>query len=76
MMRQQKAMAVRVDKAKTMSPEELAGKITIGTLVDRDLPVYTEEYQKIRDAARAAMVGRNSSRFQVSGLVLVTCVNY
>jgi 2-oxoglutarate ferredoxin oxidoreductase subunit beta len=58
MMRQQKAMAVRVDKAKTMSPEELAGKITIGTLVDRDLPVYTEEYDKIRAAARAAMVER------------------
>ena len=53
MMRQQKAMVVRVDKARTMSPEELAGRLTIGTLVDRDLPVYTEEYQKIRDAARA-----------------------
>ena len=47
-------MAVRVDKAKTMTPEELAGKITIGALADRDLPVYTEEYQRIRDAARAA----------------------
>ena len=58
MMRQQKAMAVRVDKAKTMSPEELAGRLTIGVLVDRDLPVYTEEYQKIRDAARAAMEGK------------------
>src|SRR5665647_1485527 len=51
MMRQQKAMAVQVDKARTMNPEELAGRLTIGTLVDRDLPVYTEEYQKIRDAA-------------------------
>jgi 2-oxoglutarate ferredoxin oxidoreductase subunit beta len=56
MLRQQKAMAVRVDKAKTMSPEELAGRLTIGTLVDRDLPVYTEEYQKVRDAAREAMM--------------------
>jgi 2-oxoglutarate ferredoxin oxidoreductase subunit beta len=55
MLRRQKEVAVRVDKARTMSPEELAGKITIGALVDRDLPVYTEEYQKIRDAARAAM---------------------
>ena len=54
MMRQQKELAVRVDKARTMAPEELTGKITIGTLVDRDLPVYTEEYQKIRDEARAA----------------------
>jgi 2-oxoglutarate ferredoxin oxidoreductase subunit beta len=50
MMRRQKELAVRVEKAHTMSPEELTGKITIGTLVDRDLPVYTEEYQKIRDA--------------------------
>ena len=55
MMRRQKDLAVRVDKARTMSPEELAGRLTIGVLVDRDLPVYTEEYQKIRDAARAAM---------------------
>ncbi len=55
MMRAQKELAVRVEKAKTMNPEELAGKITIGTLVDRNLPVYTEEYQRIRDAARAAL---------------------
>jgi 2-oxoglutarate/2-oxoacid ferredoxin oxidoreductase subunit beta len=58
MLRQQKAMAVRVDKARTMSPEELAGRLTIGVLVDRDLPVYTEEYQKIRDAARGAGGGQ------------------
>jgi 2-oxoglutarate ferredoxin oxidoreductase subunit beta len=53
MMRRQKELAVRVEKAQTMSPAELEGKITIGILVDRDLPIYTEEYQKIRDAARA-----------------------
>jgi 2-oxoglutarate/2-oxoacid ferredoxin oxidoreductase subunit beta len=53
MMRRQKELAVRVEKAQALSPEELEGKITIGTLVDRDLPIYTEEYQKIRDAARA-----------------------
>jgi 2-oxoglutarate ferredoxin oxidoreductase subunit beta len=52
MMRQQKELAVRIEKAQTMSPAELEGKITIGTLVDRDLPIYTEEYQRIRDAAR------------------------
>jgi 2-oxoglutarate ferredoxin oxidoreductase subunit beta len=56
MMRRQKELAVRLEKAQTMSPAELAGKITIGVLVDRDLPIYTEEYQKIRDAARAAMI--------------------
>jgi 2-oxoglutarate ferredoxin oxidoreductase subunit beta len=55
MMRAQKEMAVRVEKAKTMSPEELAGKLTIGVLVDRDLPIYTQEYRKIREAAQAAI---------------------
>jgi 2-oxoglutarate ferredoxin oxidoreductase subunit beta len=56
MMRQQKEMAVRVEKAQTLSPEELAGKITIGVLVDRDLPIYIQEYQKVREAARAALM--------------------
>ena len=55
MMRAQKEMAVRVEKAETMNPEELAGKITIGVLVDRDLPIYTREYRRIREAARAAL---------------------
>ncbi len=32
-----------------------AGKITIGVLVDRDLPIYTEEYRRIRAKARAAL---------------------
>ena len=40
MMRAQKEMAVRVEKARTMSPEELAGKITIGVLVDRAADLY------------------------------------
>jgi 2-oxoglutarate ferredoxin oxidoreductase subunit beta len=55
MMRAQKEMAVRVEKAKTMTPEELKGKITIGVLTDRDLPIYTQEYRRIREAARAAL---------------------
>ena len=53
MMRRQKEMAVRVERAKTMPPEELEGKITIGTLVDRELPIYTQEYRRIREAAKA-----------------------
>ena len=52
MMRTQKEMAVRVEKAKSMDPEELAGKITIGVLVDRELPIYTQEYRRIREAAK------------------------
>ena len=55
MMQRQKELAVRVEKAKTMTAEELAGKFTIGTLIDRDLPIYTQEYRKIREAARAAL---------------------
>ncbi len=58
MLRRQKELAVRVEKAQTMTPEELEGKLTIGTLVDRDLPIYTQEYQKLRDAARAALGGK------------------
>jgi 2-oxoglutarate/2-oxoacid ferredoxin oxidoreductase subunit beta len=58
MMQAQKELAVRVDKAKTMTPEELAGKITIGVLTDRDLPIYTQEYRRIREAAQAVVGGK------------------
>jgi 2-oxoglutarate ferredoxin oxidoreductase subunit beta len=58
MMRWQKEVAVRVEKAKTMAPEELKDKITIGVLADRDLPIYTQEYRKIREAAKAALMGK------------------
>jgi len=46
-----KKVAVSVEKAAKMTPEELSGKITIGVLVDRDLPIFTKEYQKIREEA-------------------------
>ncbi len=55
MLRWQKETAVRVEKAQEMTPEDLEGKFTIGTLVDRDLPIYTQEYQKIREAAKVRM---------------------
>lgn len=55
MLRWQKENAVRVEKAAEMSPEQMEGKFTIGVLVDRDLPIYTEEYRKIREAARARL---------------------
>ncbi len=44
--------AVRVEKAREMKPEELEGKFTIGILADVDKPVYTEEYEKIREGAK------------------------
>ena len=43
--------AVKVEKALAMSAEEMAGKFTIGVLTDVNKPIYTEEYQKIRDKA-------------------------
>ncbi len=57
MLKWQKESAVRIEKAKNMGPEELVGKFTIGVLVDRDLPVYTQEYNKMRETARAGLPG-------------------
>jgi 2-oxoglutarate ferredoxin oxidoreductase subunit beta len=54
MMTWQKEAAVRVEKAKTMSPAELKDKFSIGVLVDRELPIYTSELRKLRESARAA----------------------
>ena len=43
--------SVTVRKAAKMEPEDLEGKTTIGVLTDRELPVSTEEYEKIRKLA-------------------------
>jgi len=55
MMRWQKESAVRVEKAQTMTEDQLKGKFTIGVLVDRDLPIYTHEYRKIIEKARLGL---------------------
>jgi 2-oxoglutarate ferredoxin oxidoreductase subunit beta len=52
MMEWQRDNAVTVEKAATMKPEELQDKIVIGVLVDKELPVYQDEYDKIRDRAK------------------------
>ncbi|MCL7488425.1 MAG: 2-oxoacid:ferredoxin oxidoreductase subunit beta [Desulfobulbaceae bacterium] len=44
--------AVTVRKAAAMTEEELEGKITIGVLADREMPVSTEEYARIRKQAQ------------------------
>jgi len=51
MMQEFKDHAVTVEKAVTLSAEELQDRITIGVLADIDKPNYTEELQKIRDLA-------------------------
>lgn len=44
--------AVTVQKATRMSEKELENKITIGVLADREMPISTEEYAKIRKKAQ------------------------
>jgi len=52
MMNWQKEHAVRIERAGDLSEEELKDKFTIGVLADRDLPVYTEQYDLVRQQAR------------------------
>jgi len=47
MMEWQRDHSVPVEKAKTMKPEVLKDKIITGVIVDRELPVYQKEYEKI-----------------------------
>ncbi len=46
-----KEHAVRVEKSADMSEEDLKDKFTIGVLVDRELPIYTEQYKLVRKQA-------------------------
>ena len=55
MLQWQKEHAVRVEKAAEMSEEQLKGRFTVGVLADRELPVYTQEYEKVREKARAML---------------------
>ncbi len=52
MMQRLKDDAVPVERAAEMSPEQLEGKIVRGVLVDRDIPEFTERYEKVIQAAR------------------------
>ncbi|HEX16317.1 MAG TPA: 2-oxoacid:ferredoxin oxidoreductase subunit beta [Deltaproteobacteria bacterium] len=54
MMQWQRDNSVPVEKAKEMSPEELRGKIVIGVLMERELPIYQEEYEKIIERAKSS----------------------
>ncbi len=52
MMRSQKENAVSVEKARKMPPEALEGKIITGVLVDKELHLYWEQYEKVRARAK------------------------
>ncbi len=47
MMKWEKEIAVPIEKAKNMKPEELEGKIITGILVQKELPEYCEQYEEI-----------------------------
>jgi 2-oxoglutarate/2-oxoacid ferredoxin oxidoreductase subunit beta len=55
MMEWQRDHAVPIEKALKMKPEELEDRILIGVLVDKELPVYQDEYEKIRERAKETM---------------------
>jgi 2-oxoglutarate ferredoxin oxidoreductase subunit beta len=55
MMKWQRDHAIPVEKAKKMTPEEMADKFEIGILVDREAPTYLDEYAKVRERAKAAL---------------------
>lgn len=48
----QKSQGVNVEKSKTMSPEDLRGRIITGVLADRELPEYISTYDKIMSQAQ------------------------
>jgi 2-oxoglutarate ferredoxin oxidoreductase subunit beta len=52
MMKWQRDSAVPLEKATKMTEKELEGKIVTGILVDKDLPIYDEEYKKLRERAK------------------------
>jgi 2-oxoglutarate ferredoxin oxidoreductase subunit beta len=52
MMEWQRDHALTVEKAVTMKPEETKDRLLIGVLVDKELPVFQTEYEKIRERAK------------------------
>jgi 2-oxoglutarate ferredoxin oxidoreductase subunit beta len=52
MMEWQRDNAVTVEKAAGMKSEEMKDKILIGVLVDKELPVFQNEYDRIRERAK------------------------
>ncbi len=60
MLKQQAATTVTVERAKTMTPEQLKGKITTGVLVNKEAPEYSSEYRRIIEQARAEKGSRNA----------------
>ncbi len=54
MMEWQRDHAVTVEKAQTMTGEELKDKFLIGVLADRELPAFQDEYERVRTWAKGS----------------------
>lgn len=52
MMERQRDQSITVEKAAKMRPEELRDKMIIGVLIDKELPVYQDQYEKVRERAK------------------------
>ena len=52
MMNNLKEIAVSVQAAEHMSPEQMQGKVLTGVLYRDNRPEYVEEYQKVIEAAQ------------------------
>lgn len=52
MLEWQRDHAISVERAAGMTPEDLKDRFLTGVLIDRDLPVYQREYERIRERAR------------------------
>ncbi|MCL5025444.1 MAG: thiamine pyrophosphate-dependent enzyme [Chloroflexi bacterium] len=54
MLKKQNALTVTLEKAKTMSPEDLKGKIVVGVFKESIEPELSSEYYKVIDRVRSA----------------------
>jgi 2-oxoglutarate ferredoxin oxidoreductase subunit beta len=61
-----KDSAVRVQEAMEMRPEELAGKIVVGRLAERDKPEFTANLRRLNDDMRGKEAGRRPEDWSIS----------
>jgi 2-oxoglutarate ferredoxin oxidoreductase subunit beta len=59
MMRWQKENAISVENTQEMDPQALEDKIVIGVLVDKEMPIYQEQYEKIRARAKGTVLAED-----------------
>lgn len=59
MMYLQKENTISVEKAQKMASQALEGKIIIGVLMDKELPIYQEQYEKVRARAKGTVLAED-----------------